>query len=166
MTSDPETIRIKNNSTTPSRDWSSTPAGIASAAVLGVASITGLGWSLVNAKTSSETHHPPQSFIGSSSLGPETSTPNKELDQPFTSTNDQFPARLLIDINSATADQLQLLPSIGPKLAERIINYRTANGPFASINELDLVSGIGPKTIAKLTGWIAPIPEPTQDSAP
>ena len=50
----------------------------------------------------------------------------------------------LIHINTATAAELETLPGIGPALAETIIAYREENGPFASLEALDDVSGIGP----------------------
>lgn len=50
----------------------------------------------------------------------------------------------LVHINSATAEELQTLPGIGPALAEAIITYRDENGPFTSIEQLDEVPGIGP----------------------
>ena len=49
----------------------------------------------------------------------------------------------LININTATAAQLDTLPGIGPVLAQRIIDYRQANGPFTSLSQLMLVEGIG-----------------------
>ncbi|MBU4175286.1 MAG: ComEA family DNA-binding protein [Actinobacteria bacterium] len=48
-----------------------------------------------------------------------------------------------ININTATADQLEELPGIGPSLAQRIVDYRRKNGAFSSIDELDNVEGIG-----------------------
>lgn len=54
----------------------------------------------------------------------------------------------LVDINTADAQQLQTLKGIGPALAERIITYREEHGPFASVEELLLVSGIGESTLA------------------
>jgi competence ComEA-like helix-hairpin-helix protein len=56
-----------------------------------------------------------------------------------------------ININSATVDELLILPGIGPALAQRIIDYRTEHGPFASIEDLEHVSGIGPQTVRTLT---------------
>lgn len=51
-----------------------------------------------------------------------------------------------ININTATAAQLETLPEIGPAIAQRIIDYREANGAFASIEAIQNVSGIGPAT--------------------
>jgi len=51
----------------------------------------------------------------------------------------------LMDLNSAPAAELDLLPGIGPALAQRIIEYRTKHGRFKTIEELKQVSGIGPK---------------------
>jgi competence protein ComEA len=55
-----------------------------------------------------------------------------------------------ININTATAAELELLPRIGPAMAQRILDHRAARGPFRSINDLDKVKGIGPKTLEKL----------------
>jgi competence ComEA-like helix-hairpin-helix protein len=55
-----------------------------------------------------------------------------------------------IDVNQATRDELSLLPSIGPALADRIIDDRVAHGPFVSIDDLGRVRGIGPGTIASI----------------
>lgn len=59
-------------------------------------------------------------------------------------------APLLIDPNTADASMLRLLPGIGPGLAKRIIADREANGPFRSIDDLERVDGIGPRTVDRL----------------
>jgi competence protein ComEA len=53
----------------------------------------------------------------------------------------------LINVNTATLDQLETLPGIGPALGQRIIDYREQHGPFTSVDELVNVSGIGEKRL-------------------
>jgi competence ComEA-like helix-hairpin-helix protein len=55
-----------------------------------------------------------------------------------------------IDLNTASASDLELLPAIGPKLALRITAYRQQHGPFLSVEELSRVSGIGPKKLERI----------------
>jgi competence protein ComEA len=61
---------------------------------------------------------------------------------------------LLININSAPADSLELLPGIGPVYASRIIDYRNTHGAFESLDELTDIRGIGPKTLKKIENLI------------
>ena len=49
-----------------------------------------------------------------------------------------------LNYNSASAHQLQSIPGIGPKLSQRILDYRSENGPFKSVEDLINVKGIGP----------------------
>jgi competence protein ComEA len=53
----------------------------------------------------------------------------------------------LVNVNTAAETDLEALPGIGPVLAQRIIDYRTQHGPFASVDDLLDVSGIGPATL-------------------
>ncbi|WP_165313186.1 helix-hairpin-helix domain-containing protein [Rothia halotolerans] len=55
-----------------------------------------------------------------------------------------------INLNTATAAELQTLPRVGPVLSERIVDWREQNGPFASVQELDAVPGIGDAMMASL----------------
>ncbi|MDA0797075.1 MAG: helix-hairpin-helix domain-containing protein [Chloroflexi bacterium] len=56
------------------------------------------------------------------------------------------PSDALVDINSATANELVALPGVGPVLSERIVAYRQANGRFERADQLMAVAGIGPAT--------------------
>lgn len=60
----------------------------------------------------------------------------------------------IVPINSATAEELATLPGVGPELAERIIRYREANGPFADLEALDAVEGIGPGVLEDIQSWV------------
>ena len=60
----------------------------------------------------------------------------------------------LIDINTADKTTLQQLPGIGEALAERIIEERTANGPYASVDDLTRVSGIGESKLETLRPYV------------
>lgn len=60
----------------------------------------------------------------------------------------------IVDINSATARALDLLPGIGPATAEKIVEHRRAHGPFSCIEDLMKVKGIGPKKFEKLRQFI------------
>lgn len=60
----------------------------------------------------------------------------------------------MININEATAAELASLPGIGPKIAERIIQYRSEHGKFKNIEELRSVKGIGKKLFAKIQPFI------------
>ena len=61
----------------------------------------------------------------------------------------------LININTATLEELDSLPGIGPTIAQRIIDYRTANGPFLVPEDILNVSGIGPSTYDQIKDLIS-----------
>jgi competence protein ComEA len=56
----------------------------------------------------------------------------------------------LINLNSATSDQLDTLPGVGPSTAKAIISYRNRKGPFGKVEDLLNVPGIGPSKVAAL----------------
>jgi competence protein ComEA len=64
------------------------------------------------------------------------------------------PGTTLINVNSASAAELEVLPGIGEVLAAAIVEYRTENGPFAAVDELEAVSGIGPSTLEEIRDLI------------
>ena len=61
---------------------------------------------------------------------------------------------VLIDINSAGAEELDLLPGIGPVKAAAIIDYRAEHGPFSDVQELLEVPGIGEATLEGLRDYV------------
>ncbi len=64
----------------------------------------------------------------------------------------------VVNINTASAADLERLPGIGAKVAARIVEYRQKNGPFKKIEELMNVRGIGEKSFLKLKANIAVAP--------
>ena len=85
---------------------------------------------------------------GERTAGPAVET---ELQVPPEEIAPEFPP---VDLNTATAAELDELPGIGGTLARRIIAYREENGPFADIADIMEVSGIGPAKFAELEGQI------------
>ncbi len=63
-------------------------------------------------------------------------------------------AGALVRLNSATSAELETLPGIGPALAARIIEFREANGPFSSIEQLTEVKGIGDKLLDNMRDFL------------
>lgn len=59
-------------------------------------------------------------------------------------------AAVKIDLNTASAAELEALPRIGPSLARRIVEDRAAKGPFRTVEELDRVKGVGKRTVELL----------------
>jgi competence protein ComEA len=60
-----------------------------------------------------------------------------------------------VNVNTASVEQLQLLPRIGPSVAQRILDYRKENGKFGSLDDLMLVRGIGESTFAQLKPYVS-----------
>ena len=60
-----------------------------------------------------------------------------------------------VNINTASVQELQLLPRVGPSLAQRIVDFRSANGAFKSAAELARVKGIGEKSFARLAPYVS-----------
>ena len=65
------------------------------------------------------------------------------------------PANGVVNLNTASAEQLQLLPRVGPSIAGRIVEFRQQNGPFDSVDELVAVRGIGERSLEGLRPYLA-----------
>jgi competence protein ComEA len=61
-----------------------------------------------------------------------------------------------VHLNSATLEQLDALPGVGPVTAQKILDYRQQHGAFGSVDELDAIVGIGPARLEQLHGLVAP----------
>ena len=61
-----------------------------------------------------------------------------------------------ISLSSATIEELDELPGVGPITAQKIVDYRAEHGPFASVDDLDAVPGIGPTRIEQLRDLVTP----------
>jgi len=66
-------------------------------------------------------------------------------------------ASFRVDVNRADWPELSQLPGVGEVLARRIVEYRTAHGPFRSVGDLRRVSGIGPVTFRRLEEFLLPV---------
>jgi competence protein ComEA len=91
-------------------------------------------------------------LVGSSALA---AGPSTEGDMPSETTSSRSAASLegQININTATAAELEQLPGVGPAIAERIVSYRKDN-PFKQRNQIMRVKGIGEKTFAKIKDYL------------
>ncbi|MFB9720208.1 ComEA family DNA-binding protein [Planobispora longispora] len=69
---------------------------------------------------------------------------------PITPADPAAPAEVVLDLNTATAEQLDQLPGVGEVLARRITEYRDGNGGFRSVEQLREVSGIGDRKYAEI----------------
>lgn len=80
-------------------------------------------------------------------------------------TKKKIPPSRPIDINTASLDQLEQLPGIGPVLAKRIIDYRKNTGPFRNVDELMAVKGISEKRMENIRKYVM-VKNPTPTPAP
>ena len=81
---------------------------------------------------------------------PVRSEPAKQTETKKSSGSTEKKVTFPVNINTASKKELDALPGLGEVLAQRIIDYRSANGPFSTVDELTKVKGIGEKTLEKL----------------
>lgn len=66
----------------------------------------------------------------------------------------ESPEPAVLNLNAATAEELTTLPGIGPVLAQRIVDFRTENGPFESVEQLTDVEGVGEKKLDAIREYL------------
>ena len=93
----------------------------------------------------------PAVFLGKPDL---IAVPNEERSQSQTTETLAPSTPELLNINTASAEELQTLPNIGVQMAQRIVDYREQYGEFASVEDLQKVKGIGAKTLEKLRPFV------------
>jgi competence protein ComEA len=94
--------------------------------------------------------NPPSAYAG----GPTAPSPYRTTADASSSARGPKHPGSPVNLNSATAEQLQNIPGIGPSTAERILDYRSQHGGFRSIDELTAVGGIGQKKLEKMKKWL------------
>ena len=93
----------------------------------------------------------PAVFLGKPDLIaiPNEERPQNQTTEPLTPNKPE-----LLNINTASAEELQTLPNIGAQMAQRILDYREQHGKFTSVKALQNVKGIGVKTLEKLSPFV------------
>lgn len=86
----------------------------------------------------------------------ETVKRSRDIDNPGLSPKADPPksVNIKINLNTAPADSLELIPGIGPVYAERITGYRETHGKFKSVKDITRVNGIGPKRLKEIEKYL------------
>jgi competence protein ComEA len=88
--------------------------------------------------------------------GEQIVVPRRGLASPSATASGGAVAAGPVHLNSATLEQLDALPGVGPVTAQKILDYRQQHGAFGSVDELDAIAGIGPARLDQLRGLVAP----------
>ncbi len=88
--------------------------------------------------------------------GEQIVVPRRGLASPSATASGGAVASGPVHLNSATLEQLDALPGVGPVTAQKILDYRQQHGAFGSVDELDAIAGIGPARLEQLRGLVAP----------
>ena len=122
-----------------------------------------IGWSIPAPQTSdplqaAELQEPGRQALELMAPSLVQSKPRAPQERPREHDVSQRPAGVALDLNRASAQDLERLPGIGPVLAGRIIQYRASRGMFHDIEQLREVKGIGPKKFEQIRAHVAIAP--------
>ncbi len=132
------------------RDWTRSAAKLAAIVVLGTISAVGIAWSILGRQARPElvtANQPAADRPAAGSTG--QAAPRGQSEPPASSIASR------INLNTATAKELESLPGIGPAIAARIVEDREKAGLYSTLEQLDRVKGIGPKTIERLRALVS-----------
>lgn len=116
-----------------------------SLSVIALLAFAGAAWLIVAPKPSPGIEIIPPPSPAASSFAPASGA-----DAPAGDASDGDGGALVVNLNSASASELTALPGIGETLAGRIVAWREENGPFARVDQVMAVSGIGPATYERI----------------
>lgn len=136
-------------------DWTAGAPKWAAVVVLGAASLGGISWAVGRDGRTWRTSNPVVAAAPAPS--PAMEQPRRaeaDGEKPAPAKHTAAPIRRLINLNTADAAELELLPGIGPALAKRIIEYRATRGAFRRVEDLDAVKGIGPRILERVKGLV------------
>lgn len=125
-------------------DWTTGPAKLVAVVCLGGACMVGLAWSIATREPGAARAGVPLAAMQAPPVGDAGGA------APAGDAVPRVSIARRININTASAAELELLPGVGPAIAQRIVEFRDDRGPFRSLNDLDRVSGIGPRLIERL----------------
>lgn len=125
-------------------DWTTGPAKFVAVVCLGGACMVGLAWSIATREPGAARAGVPLAALQASPVGDAGGA------APVGETTPRVSIARRINVNTASAAELELLPGVGPAIAQRIVEFRETRGPFRTLNDLDRVSGIGPRLIERL----------------
>lgn len=127
------------------------PAGSRIADVLTLAGGPLRGVDLTSLNLARQVTDGEQIIVGQPATSPPTNqAPSTTTPSPTTAPGTPGTPGTPVNLNTATLAQLDALPGVGPVLAQRILDYRTQNGPFTTIDQLQEVPGVGPKKFDSL----------------
>lgn len=159
------------------QDWTRGPARSIAAGALGGAAVVGLAWAIASGRGTTAPPAPrspiatppplvlnPPPRAAPTPPAPDTvpqetaaiEEPSQEPAPPTPSPPPPPapPPVLIVNINKAGTAELELLPGIGPALAQRIVEHRAKHGRFRRVEDLEAVKGIGPKTLERLRPFV------------